>query len=403
MKVAFLTSHPIQYQVPVFRHLEQSDDCEFTAVFCMLPDAKQQGAEFGVEFEWDIPLLNGYQHHVLENVSENPGMMHFGGCDTPSVRRYFQQQQFDVVAINGWVVKSCLQAARACRSLGIPCIVRGEANNLRPRPWWKRFVHKRLMRFYDAFCPIGTASAAFYQELGIPNELLFRSPYCIENARIESTSPRDDASIRKAREHFGISPDACCFLFCGKLIDKKQPLGLLEALRHCIETLGGKTKLKSRSSEHHPHVLMVGDGELRAQCERLCKEHELPVTFAGFLNQSEIGMAYSASDSLVLPSNHGETWGLVVNEAFAAGIPALVSDQVGCHPDLIEPDHTGWVHAYGDWEQLGAQMATCTQQKSRLVEMGAKAKKLIEEYSPQVAAKGLLAAASYLHQGRSTR
>ncbi|MEM6472080.1 MAG: glycosyltransferase, partial [Planctomycetota bacterium] len=221
MKFAFVTSHPIQYQVPVFRHLDAADGVDFTAIFAMLPSAMQQGAEFGVEFKWDIPLLEGYRYHVLENVSKNPGLMHYTGCDTPGISEFLKQEQFDVVAINGWVVKTCLQAARACKRLRIPAIVRGEANNLRSRAWWKSMVHRRIMKLFSAYCPIGQASAAFYRNLGISDEKLFLSPYCIENERISAISPKDDGSVTRARERFGVRSGCCCFLFCGKLIDKK--------------------------------------------------------------------------------------------------------------------------------------------------------------------------------------
>ena len=62
---------------------------------------------------------------------------------------------------------------------------------------------------------------------------------------------------------------------------------------------------------------------------------EPPASFAGFLNQTEISRAYVAADCLVLPSDHGETWGLVVNEALASDLPCLVSDACGCAEDLV--------------------------------------------------------------------
>ena len=208
---------------------------DFQAIFCTIPTAAQQGAEFGVEFEWDIPLLEGYEYHVLENLSRNPGLMHFAGCDTPGVFDYLRDQNFDAVAINGWVVKSCLQAARACKRLGIPCIVRGEANNLRPRAWWKRLIHKRLMRFYDAYCPIGKASAAFYRELGIAENQLFLAPYCIENDRIAASSPRDDQSIEAARREFGIAPRKMLLLVLWQ-IDPQEAAGRIDDRSFTCET-----------------------------------------------------------------------------------------------------------------------------------------------------------------------
>ena len=88
---------------------------------------------------------------------------------------------------------------------------------------------------------------------------------------------------------------------------------------------------------------MVGSGELEGTCHQQAERRGLPVTFTGFLNQGEIADAYAAADALVLPSDSGETWGLVVNEAMACGLPAIVSDHVGCVADLVIHGQTGLI------------------------------------------------------------
>ena len=388
MKLMYLTTHPIQNQVPVFRKLAQTPGIDFKTLYCQIPDAQQQGQQFGVNFEWDIPLLDGYEYEVLENRSRKPSVMKFDGCDTPGVARSLHQHQPDAVAINGWVVKSCLQTARACRRLRIPAIVRGEANDLRPRSWWKRQLHQQMMQLFDAYCPIGLASTRFYRQLNIPDEKLFLSPYCVDNDRVSRSAPKTDASRALARQRFKIQDDRCCLLFCGKLMPKKHPLTLLKALEHSIAD-GSKVQL-----------LIVGDRELRAECEQFVSARSLPVTFAGFINQSEISMAYDVADCLVLPSDHGETWGLVVNEAFAAGNPAIVSDQVGSYPDLIENGVTGWVHRFDDVSHLASRISEAAEDPQRLTLMGQQAKELIHNFSPARAAKGIVAAAEYCAANR---
>lgn len=341
-RVAFVTSHPIQYQVPIFRHLATRDDLQFEVLFAMLPDAAAQGAGFGVEFEWDIPLLEGYQYTVLDNIATTPSVTRFTGCDTPSVRQVLSDKEIDVVIVNGWVVKTCVQTLRACKRLGIPCVVRGEANHLRPRPWWKRLLQRQLVRRYDAYLPIGTANREFYAGYGAQTSRMFDARYCIENERFERAAAESKRHRVQRRADWGIDDNSVCFLYCGKFEEKKHPAELVEAFGDAIEA----------NPEHRLHLLMVGDGDLREDCERLVERRGLPVTFAGFLNQSEIVDAYVASDCLALPSDHGETWGLVVNEAMACGRPAIVSDQAGCHLDLVRVGETGWVHRFGDWAQL---------------------------------------------------
>jgi glycosyltransferase involved in cell wall biosynthesis len=112
----------------------------------------------------------------------------------------------------------------------------------------------------------------------------------------------------------------------------------------------------------------------------------LPVTFAGFLNQSEISRAYVAADCLVLPSDYGETWGLVLNEAMASGIPAIVSDRVGCGPDLVIENQTGAICPFGNGAALAEQMVAFASDRQRMQEMGRRAReRVLQEYSVEKA------------------
>ena len=386
-RVAFVTSHPIQYQVPVFRELAKRADLDFVVLFAMIPDAAAQGSGFGVAFEWDIPLLSGFQYRVLENVAQQPGVSHFLGCDTPSIRTVLAEEMIDVVVVNGWVVKTCLQTLWACKRLGIPCIVRGEANNLRHRPWWKRFLQRQLVSRFDAFLPIGTANRQFYRSHGISDDRMFDAPYCVENERFARAALEAEPRRSELRAKWNISENAVCFLYCGKFENKKHPLELVEAF-----LLAQQAVHPFATADGPPiHLLMVGDGLLRHQCEKLATRHppRAAITFTGFLNQSEIVDAYVASDVLVMPSDAGETWGLVVNEAMACGLPAIVSDQVGCAADLIQPDVTGWVFPFGDWECLSELLINVSSKADQLPTMAVACRRLIEAYSPQTAAEGI--------------
>src|SRR5262249_25816342 len=148
------------------------------------------------------------------------------------------------------------------------------------------------------------------------------------------------------RRDWSIGQNARCFLFCGKLVAKKNPMDLLSALQI------------AKAAGAPIHVLIVGEGELMEQARALVERAGLPATFAGFLNQSEIVRAYVVADCLVLPSDSGETWGLVVNEAMACGAPAIVSDQVGCGPDLVLEGVTGGIFPMGNVEALARRLIT---------------------------------------------
>jgi glycosyltransferase involved in cell wall biosynthesis len=354
---------------------------EFTALYCMLPDRRQQGDGFGVGFEWDVPLLEGYDYEVLRNASRSPSVTAFGGCDTPGIAGVIRRRRLDALVVNGWVVRSCLQALQACRRMDVPCLVRGEANLLRPRPWWKRAAHRRLVRQYAGCLYIGRANRHFYERHGVGTPRLFPAPYCVDNRRFGERAAEGDTRVAELRRGLGIPEDATSFLFSGKLIPKKHPLELLQAFRALAGAVGCV------------HLLIAGDGELRPACEAYAAAHRLPVSFAGFLNQSQIAEAYLAADCLVLPSDHGETWGLVVNEAMACGRPAIVSDQVGCAADLIVEHETGRTFSFGDWSELAERMAELAGGRRRLRQMGETAKRHIAAYSPEAAADGITRAA----------
>lgn len=379
MRLGILTTHPIQYQVPWFRRLAAEPGIDLTVFFCLIPDARQQGDGFGVEFQWDLPLLEGYRHQLLRNVAPRPSVSCFRGCDTPEIARILGAGRFDAVIVNGWVVKSCLQALLACRRHRIPCLVRGESNALRPRPWHKRFVHRLLLRQYSGFLAIGKANRDFYLQNGVASSRIFMTPYGVANEWFAAQAATHRGQREEWRRQRGIPADAFVFLFSGKLIPKKRPLDILRAM--------------AAPGQHRPwHLLIAGDGALRAECEAFALRTGAPVSFAGFLNQGEMPKAYAAADCLVLPSDNGETWGLVVNEAMASGVPAIVSDQVGCHQDLIVPGETGLVYPCGDVAALGRCLAAMAEDRDRCRSMGQAARVHVGAYSVEAVVAGIRAA-----------
>jgi len=204
-RITFVTSHPIQYQVPVFRQLAVMPGLDFSVLFAMLPEASEQGKGFGVDFSWDIPLLEGYAYQLLDNIAAKPSVTEFRGCDTPAIGSILKATRPDAVIVNGWVVKTCLQTLLACKRLGIPCLVRGEANNLRERPAWKRLLQRLLVGQYAACLYIGEQNRAFYRSCGVRGSKLFAAPYCVENDRFEALAQSLKNRKNQLREHWRIA------------------------------------------------------------------------------------------------------------------------------------------------------------------------------------------------------
>ncbi len=383
-----IASHPIQYQVPWFRALARRSEIDFSVLFVQIPDAKQQGHGFGVAFEWDIPLLDGYAWKLAPDV-RGPGG--FDGFLAARVRKpvaLLRALNPDVVVLTGWHIWPLLQMLAAARWLRIPVIMRGESNALRPRHLLSRIAHRALLSQCAAILPIGRSSRQFYEGYGVHSAKLFDAPYFIDNDRFASAAHVLAPERQALRRAWNIPQGATCFLYVGKLESKKRIFDLLAA-----------TAILARESASF-HVLVVGSGDLMAQAQAQIAQEHLPVTFAGFMNQSEIARAYAAADCLVLPSDFGETWGLVVNEAMACGLPAIVSDRVGCAQDLVTPGETGYVFPFGDVKALATCMERSTADPAALAAMGSRARDRVHtRYGIAQAAAGTMDAIRFVQAG----
>ena len=363
--LAVLTTHPIQYQVPIWKGLAARKNIPFKVVYM-----SDQGLEarydpgFGKSLSWDIDLLSGYESEFLDTRGQwfdsfwslrlKPG---FGSA--------LRGMGADVLWIQGWQVAAYWQAVFEARKAGTEIWLRGETNTRsnagRVGRQFKRGVLRQLLRRVDRFLYIGEANRQFYLEQGVPSDRLAAAPYCVDNVRFGA----DAAAVRlqrdRIREEWGIPAKAFCFLFAGKFLPQKRPFDLIEAARR-LQDVWRKKKI---------HLLWVGTGKLGGDLRQACdlsfdagtqEPADGPIrsrpraSFVGFLNQTEISRAYVAADCLVLPSNARETWGLVVNEAMASELPCVVSDACGCAEDLIKPICPDLCYPVGDIAALERAM-----------------------------------------------
>ncbi|HKV38506.1 MAG TPA: glycosyltransferase family 4 protein [Blastocatellia bacterium] len=380
MKLAIVATHPIQYQVPWFQELAKAESIQLKVYYALIPTAGQQGTGFGVSFTWDLPLLEGYEWELLTNDRAAPSLGTFSGLSTRGIYSVLKRDRPDAVIITGWNSLPLIQALWACVRLRIPRIVRGESSAIRTRTIAARIAHRALLSRFNAYLAIGKANRDFYLGNGVSPDRIFTTRYFVDNRRFESQRSALEPERIAIRAGWNIPSGYTCFLFAGKLIPKKRILDLVKALEI------------ARRETPSIHLLVAGSGEQIEEAQALTGRLRLPVTFAGFLNQTEISRAYVAADCLVLPSDYDETWGLVVNEAMASGLPAIVSDRVGCGPDLIEAGATGWVFPFGDTNALAASLAGAASDSGRLRRMGEQAKALISRYSVQQAVQGTIEA-----------
>jgi glycosyltransferase involved in cell wall biosynthesis len=378
LRIGFLVSHPIQYYAPIFRELARH--CDLTVFYAHRQTAEQQArAGFGVAFDWDVDLLSGYRSHFLENVAARPSTDRFRGCDTPGIARAIAEGQFDAFIVPGWALLCYWQAMRACRRSGVPVLVRGDSQLAGLRSLAvrlaKALVFPWLLRRFDGFLYVGQRNREYLLHYGAPADRLFFSPHCVDNDAFRTAA-------EAARRSQARMPGTRRLLFVGKLVERKHPLDLVRAAAR-VRSPGGVLE-----------VAFAGSGELASSLEQAAAAAGLPAVFHGFVNQSALPAIYSAADVLVLPSDGLETWGLVVNEAMSCNLPAVVSDAVGCGPDLVEPGVTGATFPLGDVAALAKAIETVLsldpqQTAVRLAER-------MTVYSPARAAQGIMEAAAAL-------
>ena len=326
-------------------------------------------------------MYDGYDWQVLDNKKEDPSVDSFFASSVRNLTHVLKRDGPDVLVLTGWQGFPLLQALWSGTRLGIPRVFRGESSGLKPRTLAAKAAHHFLLSRYDAFLVIGEANYKFYAGYGVPDKKLFSCPYFVENRRLYEQAGSHRSERQGLREAWKIPQGSVCYLFVGKLTHKKRVLDQLAALK------------LSHSQNANLHLLVVGTGEFMSRARQFVAEHNLPVTFAGFLNQTEITSAYVAADCLILSSDYDETWGLVVNEAMVCGLPAIVSDRVGCGPDLVKCGETGEKFAFGSIQALSRAMLSMASDSARLTAMGERAReRVLRHYSVEVAVKGTIQA-----------
>lgn len=367
--LAILSTHPIQYQVPLWQALAKDGSVPFEVWYLTGHGTEPSyDRQFDKSFAWDLDVLSGYPHRFLK-VNSDADVSSFSKLRiVERLKPLYREKEVNALWVQGWNVFAYWQAVRQAHAVGVPVWLRGETNDLAITPAWKaplkQVLLRQLFRRVEKFLYIGEANRRFYANYGVRPEQLNAAPYCVDNERFAAQADSLRPDRRDIRRSWGIKDDAFCVLFAGKFIDKKRPLDLVEALKDSRLAQQGRPV----------HILFVGSGELGEPLRGACQvvfdaevgngisrdvnpDVTLPrATFAGFLNQKEISKAYVAADCMVLPSDHRETWGLVVNEAMASGLPCVASNACGCAEDLVAPINSKFVYPLGDAPALAGAL-----------------------------------------------
>ena len=381
-RLAVVLSHPTQYYSPWFRFLAERGGLTLHVFYLWnFGVTTQVDQGFKTSLQWDLPLLEGYDHTFVENQSADPGTHHFSGLNNPQLRGELDQFAPDAVLLfgHGWLTNARLLLRGAPHAAAL--LYRGDSHLLGPqesglKPLVRRLATRMLLRKVDQFLAVGSANADYFKRHGARNEQITRVPHCVDNNRFQQQG--SGAAGLQRRTELGITPEQTVFLFAGKFEEKKRPLDVIRAFRNI--------------QDESAVLLMAGAGPEEMSL-KAAAEGNARIRFLPFQNQTAMPGLFAAADVFLLPSfGRQETWGLAVNEAMNCRCAVIVSDHVGCASDLVVDGENGRVISAGSQVQLEGAMRDALAKPERLAQWQERSFQIIDRYSYEAAREGLLEA-----------
>ena len=395
-RLAILATHPVQYQCPLWARVAQTGGLAVKVFFGS--DFSVRGyrdSGFASDVSWGSAILNGFDHAFTGQADWHP--LFFRATRTLySELAAFQPTD---VLLNAYLPFFYWQGLRWARTHNVRMHFRGDTTDVdRDRRPLMRLIRNTMLRsFYsrvDSFCAVGRHSRTHYLSRGIDSHRIVDSPLCVDTDGFEQLYRQQRPHRHALRSSWNFAEEDFVLVFSGKLIPKKDPVAVIDAVAS-LPSVGGRVV----------KLLLAGDGPLRDVCETKARETCAGrVTFLGFTRQEDLANVYTAGDALVLPSVRSETWGLVVNEALQFGLPCVVSDRVGCIDDLVVSGETGESFHHGNVEALRAAILRLAGWlNGRRDEVAARCRGVVSHYSLDAAAAGIVTAVLQERDAQSPR
>ena len=300
----------------------------------------------------------------------------------------------DVVAVPGWSGRGAFCSMLWALSHRKPIVLMSESTAWdEARSGWKEWIKCRIVGLASAGLVGGTPHAAYLRQLGMEEAQIFLGYDVVENDYFSTSADQVRSAEPGATRPY--------FLASNRFIAKKNLFRLLSAYA---------AYRQAAAARGHAvwDLCLLGDGALKPQLLAHAEALELPMQ-AGApwdqLPQSQGGMVYLpgfrqiaelpkfyARAGIFVHASTSEQWGLVVNEAMAAGLPVLVSQKVGCAQDLVHPGRNGAVFDPENEAELAAWLGKFSDPQFQLERYGAASREIIQAWSPARFATGMSAA-----------
>ncbi len=331
MKIAYIVSHPTQFEVPFFRRFEKMKPEILHVYYYNVGNAEGNlDEELGIKVKWGIDLYKDYQYFRLS-----------GKKRLAEVQSQFMDESYDLVVISGYNSQFLIRLIFLCKRMGIPAALKLDTVLFASETWPKRMYRSMLIylcqKYFCHFFVTGSLCEQYLQSYGVKEQYISCVSYVIDNHFFKTGSNLSDIERMTFRHELGVKGDQKVILCLSKLVGRESPWDVLEAL-HNIE-------------RKDLHLIVAGDGPDRDQLKERASDLNIPVTFLGHWPYKELPKLYGIADLFIHPAAN-EPWGVSVQEALACGLPVIASDRVGSAYDLIRPGENGFVYKYKDFSAL---------------------------------------------------
>jgi len=325
------------------------------------------------EYPWSFEPQGSYVIHQLSSQLQPEDDPPLATLDQQLASLLNRLQPHVVVSV-GWADRAYQRLLLTAQQQRIPLVIVSDSRERdEPRSSAKEALKRQLLRGYSAALVAGRESRAYLEKLGFPPHAIFQ-PWDVVDTPFFVHATSQFGQEATTEWHAGSH-----FLCVSRFVPKKHHAGLLVAYARYQEQ-GGNWGLR-----------LIGAGPLQTELEVAIAKLPDPsrVQLHPFQQLSELAVSYAQASAFVLASS-SDQWGLVVNEAMAAGLPCLVSSACGCAADLIDHGCTGWCFDPTSPEQLTALLHRCERQSSAdRAGMVLAARRRLEAFSPETFASGL--------------
>jgi glycosyltransferase involved in cell wall biosynthesis len=378
-RFVILTEIIAPYRIPVFNALAARADLAPHVIFFSETDPSlRQWHVYKDEIKFSYEVLPAWRRRLGRyNLLLNRG-----------VSSALHRAQPEVVVCGGYSYLASWQAALWAKRNNVPLLLWSEstAQDSRRRRVVVEFLKMRFRRFCLAFVAAGKSSRNYLLALGAPAEAIFIAPDAVDVQLYSSLAGKARTLAGEIRGRHGLP--ARYFLCTGRLVKEKGVFDLLSAYAKLDESIRSQIGL-----------VFAGDGPA---CSQLMQSaaHISPgvVTFCGWVHREQMPEIYALAEALVFPT-HSDTWGMVVNEAMACGLPVIASAVAGCVPDLVESGWNGFVVAPRNIQGFSEAMQMLFTKPDLAAQMGVRSAQRIEGFTPEACAEGLGKAIAFACDG----